>query len=179
MQVDLFYCIQVTSLFVSVNAMDNEQSLCCMPVAPHASVNKVSVVYLTHSTYSTVVCLYKPHSMQIQKSIYNTEPGSEWHADPSSDHANAKNKKVMSACSGQQRREDAGVEGIRGMGTSGWVGVSLSGRCPAAVTRCKPPIKAGLNPLALFPGGSVMEGPFCRSPLQMVQGTVLRVQSPC
>lgn len=40
----------------------------------------------------------------------------------------------------------------------GWEGVSLSGRCPAAVTRCKPPIKAGLNPLALFPGGSVMEG---------------------
>lgn len=58
-------------------------------------------------------------------------------------------------------------------------GVSLSGRCPAAVTWCKPPIKAGLNPLALFPGGSVMEGPFCRRPLQMVQGTVLCVQSPC
>ena len=28
----------------------------------------------------------------------------------------------------------------------------MSGRCPVAVTRCKPPIKAGLNPLALFPG---------------------------
>lgn len=38
--------------------------------------------------------------------------------------------------------------------------VRLSGRCPAAVTRCKPPIKAGLNPLALFPGASTAaEGP--------------------
>lgn len=37
--------------------------------------------------------------------------------------------------------------------------VRLSGRCPAAVTRCKPPIKAGLNPLALFPGAAAEEGP--------------------
>lgn len=38
--------------------------------------------------------------------------------------------------------------------------VRLSGRCPAAVTRCKPPIKAGLNPLALFPGAAASaEGP--------------------
>lgn len=47
--------------------------------------------------------------------------------------------------------------GMRGM-ERGREDVSLSGRCPAAVTRCKPPIKAGLNPLAPFPGGSAMEG---------------------
>lgn len=36
-------------------------------------------------------------------------------------------------------------------------GGGLTGRRPAAVTLCKPPIKAGLNPPALFPAGSVME----------------------
>lgn len=63
-------------------------------------------------------------------------------------------------------------------GQKGGEDMSLSGRCPAAVTRYKPPIKAGLNPLALFPGGSATEGRFCKMPLQMVQGTVLCVQSP-
>lgn len=75
-----------------------------------------------------------------------------------------------------QRREDAGGSedcGGRGLGGDEVKGGGLSGRCPAAVTQCKPPIKAGLNPLALFPAGSVTEGPFCRRPLQMVGGTTV------
>lgn len=43
--------------------------------------------------------------------------------------------------------------------------VSLSGRCPAPVTWCKPPIKAALNPLALLPRGLCHGGgPFVKGP---------------
>lgn len=72
-------------------------------------------------------------------------------------------KKTMSVCLGQQRREDAGSVGIQGT-IRGGEGVSQSGRCPAAVTQCKLPIKAGLNPLSLSPAGSVMGDPFVEGP---------------
>lgn len=56
------------------------------------------------------------------------------------------------------------MQGQWGYGEGGEVGGSQSGRCPAAVTQCKLPIKAGLNPLSLFPAASVMGDPFVEGP---------------
>lgn len=43
--------------------------------------------------------------------------------------------------------------------------MGLSGRCPVAVTQCKPPVKAALNPLALLSAG------FSHGGILFVEGT--------